>query len=66
VDASRNRDTTVEELRNLTERLVRERQQLRGAGAGRRPLEANRLELIRAQWAFGAALIERHRGSQAA
>jgi hypothetical protein len=56
----------VEELRELIERLVRERQQLRSAGASRRRLEANRLELIRAQWALAGALIERHRGSEAA
>jgi hypothetical protein len=56
----------VEELSELIERLVRERQQLRGAGAAHRRLEANRLELIRAHWALSGALIERHRGSQAA
>jgi hypothetical protein len=37
----------VDELREVIERLVRERQQLRSAGASRRRLEANRLELIR-------------------
>jgi hypothetical protein len=56
----------VEELRQLIERLVRERQQLRSAGASRRRLEANRLELIRAQWALAGALMERYRGSEAA
>jgi hypothetical protein len=56
----------VEELRESIERLVRERQQLRSMGASRRRLEANRLELIRAQWAFGGALMERYRGREAA
>jgi hypothetical protein len=56
----------VEELGELIERLVRERQQLRGAGAARPRLEANRLELIRAHWALTGALIERHRVSLAA
>jgi hypothetical protein len=56
----------VEELRELIERLVRERQQLRSAGASRRRLEANRLELIRAQSALAGALIERYRGREAA
>jgi small-conductance mechanosensitive channel len=36
----------VEELRELIERLVRERQQLRNAGASRRRLEANRCEVV--------------------
>jgi hypothetical protein len=56
----------VEELRELIERLVRERQQLRSAGASRRRLEANRLELIRAQWALAGALMERYREREAA
>jgi Ca2+/H+ antiporter len=41
----------VEEIRDRTERLVRERQQLRGTGAVRCELEANRLELVRAHCA---------------
>jgi hypothetical protein len=64
VDAARNEDAVVEELRELIEHLVRERQQLRGAI--RRRLEANRLELIRAQWALAGALMERYRGREAA
>jgi hypothetical protein len=56
----------VEELRELIERLVRERQQLRSAGASRRRLEANRLKLIRAQWALAGAFMERYRGREAA
>jgi hypothetical protein len=65
VDA-RNEDAVVEELRELIECVVRERQRLRGVGAIRRRLEANRLELIRAQWALAGALIERNRCSEAA
>jgi len=56
----------VDELRMLIERVVRERQQLRSAGASRRRLEANRRELIRAQWALAGALMERYGGRQAA
>ena len=65
MDAERN-ENMVEELRESIERLVRERQQLRSAGASRRRLEANRLELIRAQWALAGALMERYRGREAA
>jgi hypothetical protein len=65
VDAERN-ENMVEELRESIERLVRERQQLRSAGASRRRLEANRLELIRAQWALSGALMERYGGREAA
>ena len=64
--AARNENLAVEELRELIERLVRERQQLRNAGASRRRLEANRLELIRAQWALAGALLERYGGREAA
>jgi hypothetical protein len=66
MDAARNEYAMVEELRDSIERLVRERQRLRTMGAVRRRLEANRLELIRAQWALADALIELHRGSEAA
>jgi hypothetical protein len=66
MDAARNEYAMVEELRDSIERLVRERQRLRTMGAVRRRLEANRLELIRAQWALADALIERHRRSEAA
>jgi hypothetical protein len=66
VAAARNENLAVEELRELIERLVRERQQLRSAGASRRRLEANRLELIRAQWALAGALLERYGGREAA
>jgi uncharacterized protein YicC (UPF0701 family) len=66
VAAAWNQDTVVEELRQLIEHLVRERQELRGTGTVGRRLEANRLELIRAQWALATALIERHRIDEAA
>jgi hypothetical protein len=56
----------VEQIQERTDRLVRERQQLRRTGAVRRRLEANRLELVRAQWALSAALIERYAGKKAA
>jgi hypothetical protein len=56
----------VEELRELIERIVRDRQQLRSVGASRRRLEANRLELIRAQWALSDALLVRYGGREAA
>jgi hypothetical protein len=66
MDAARNENMAVEELRELIERLVRERQQLRSAGASRRRLEANRLELIRAQWSLAGALMERYGSREAA
>jgi hypothetical protein len=66
VDAAWNQDMVVEELRESIEHLVRERQDLRGTGTVGRRLEANRLELIRAQWALSTALIERHRVGEAA
>jgi hypothetical protein len=66
VDAARNENMEVEELRELIERVVRERQHLRSAGASRRRLEANRLELIRAQWSLAGALMERYGGREAA
>jgi hypothetical protein len=56
----------VEQIQERTERLVRERQQLRSMGAVRRRLEANRLELVRAHWELSQALIERHAGKKAA
>ncbi len=66
VHAAPNKSLAVEELREVIERLVRERQQLRSAGASRRRLEANRLELIREQWALAGALMERYGGREAA
>jgi hypothetical protein len=52
VDAARNEYAVVDEFRESIERLVLERQQLRGAGAVSRRLEENRLEPIRAQRAL--------------
>ena len=66
MDTPRNEHMVVEELRELIERVVRDRQQLRSAGASHRRLEANRLELIRAQWALADALLVRYRGREAA
>ena len=66
MDAAQNEYAMVEEIRDLIESLVRERQQLRRVGAVRRRLEANRVELVHAQWALARALIERHRWSEAA
>src|SRR5512146_1485509 len=40
--------------------LVAERQQLRERGASEGALERNRLQIARAQWELGHALIERH------
>ena len=55
----------VEEIQERTERLVRERQQLRSMDAVHRRLEANRLELVRAHRELSQALIERHAGPPA-
>ena len=40
--------------------LVGERQELRDRGARHGALERNRVQLARAQWELGHALIERH------
>lgn len=40
--------------------LVVERQQLRGRDASLASLERNRIQIARAQWELGHALIERH------
>jgi len=44
--------------------LVRERQRLRERGACEASLERNRLQLARAQWELGHALIERNLPAQ--
>ena len=44
--------------------LVGERQRLRERGAGEASLERNRLQLARAQWELGHALIERNLPAQ--
>ena len=40
--------------------LVAERQELRARGASIASLERNRLQIARAQWELGHALIDRH------
>lgn len=40
--------------------LVAERQELRTRGAADASLERNRLQIARAQWELGHALIDRH------
>jgi hypothetical protein len=52
--------TTVETLTARVGGLVAERQQLRDRGASEASLERNRLQLARAQWELGHALIDRH------
>jgi hypothetical protein len=58
--------SSIEELQDLGERLARERQELRAVGASKRRLEANRRQLIRAQWALSAELIARYCDKEAA
>jgi len=48
---------TAEELAGRIAFLVGERQQLRERGAGEAALERNRVQLARAQWELGHALI---------
>jgi hypothetical protein len=58
--------TSADELAARIGILVAERQRLRERGAGEAPLERNRLQLARAQWELGHALIDRHQpGGQA-
>ncbi len=52
--------TDVESLRERIGELVRERQELRTAGATRRSLEWNRVQLVRRQSELGRAPIEEH------
>ena len=55
----------VEERQARIRGLVLERQELRAGTAVPGRLEANRIELARAQWELGHALIERHRPAPA-
>jgi hypothetical protein len=50
----------VEDLTLQIAGLVAERQELRACGASIASLERNRLQIARAQWELGHALIERH------
>jgi hypothetical protein len=51
---------SVEALSLRVAALVSERQQLRDRGASETALEKNRIQLARAQWELGHALIDRH------
>lgn len=51
---------SVEDLTLRVAELVSERQQLRERGASETALEKNRVQLARAQWELGHALIDRH------
>ena len=51
---------SVEALTLRVTELVAERQELRERGASETALEKNRVQLARAQWELGHALIDRH------
>jgi hypothetical protein len=51
---------SADELAHQIAHLVAERQQLRERGASQASLERNRLQIARAQWELGHALIDRH------
>jgi hypothetical protein len=53
-------ESEIERLRARIGELVRERQELRTAGAGRGLLERNRVQLVRRQSELSRALIEQH------
>jgi hypothetical protein len=56
----RRADSCVEGLTLRISALVAERQQLRDRGGSDTALERNRVQLARAQWELGHALIDRH------
>jgi hypothetical protein len=56
----------VEHLTLQIAGLVAERQELRVRGASIASLERNRLQIARAQWELGHALIDRHLPQDAA
>jgi len=51
---------TVESLRREIDRIVAERQELRGKGAAPEELEENRSRLVKAQARLSELLIQRH------
>ena len=51
---------SADELEARIAQLVAERQLLRERGASEGALERNRLQIARAQWELGHALIDRH------
>jgi hypothetical protein len=51
---------SVEALQQRLERLSRERQELRTRAAPQSELEANRLEIVEAQWDLSRALVRRY------
>ncbi len=51
---------SVEALTLHVAGLVAERQELREGGASETALEQNRIQIARAQWELGHALIDRH------
>lgn len=53
-------ESEIERLRARIGELVRERQELRMAGAGHGSLERNRLQLVHSQSELGRVLIEQH------
>ncbi|HSB38254.1 MAG TPA: hypothetical protein VLD13_04125 [Gaiellaceae bacterium] len=54
------RRASADELTARIAQLVSERQQLRERGASEASLERNRIQLARAPWELGHALIDRH------
>ncbi|MDQ2983243.1 MAG: hypothetical protein M3R70_04875 [Actinomycetota bacterium] len=57
---------SVEALCERHYSLVRERQELRSAGATAAALEGNRIKIVRCQWEMSHALIDRHAAATAA
>ena len=57
---------SIETLQTTLEALVRERQQLRSAGADRLELERNREAIVQRQRELGVALIARYSPQAAA
>jgi hypothetical protein len=56
----RRADESVEALTLRISALVTERQELRDGSGNDTALERNRVQLARAQWELGHALIDRH------